>query len=68
VVHSCNPNIWETEAGGLRVQVQPGLQSKFMPQKYQSGGGRGGVQRQKKGWKKYGEQGLMAHGDSTARK
>jgi hypothetical protein len=26
-VHTCNPSIWEVQAGGLRVQFQPGLQS-----------------------------------------
>jgi hypothetical protein len=25
VIHICNPNIWEAEAGGLQVPGQPGL-------------------------------------------
>jgi hypothetical protein len=29
VVHTCNPNTWEAEAEGLRVQGQPGLHSEF---------------------------------------
>jgi hypothetical protein len=31
VVHTCNPSTWEAEAGGLRVQSQPGLHSNTLP-------------------------------------
>ena len=29
VAHAFNPSTWEAEAGGFRVQGQPGLQSEF---------------------------------------
>jgi hypothetical protein len=29
VVHACNPNTWEAEAGGFLSLSQPGLQSQF---------------------------------------
>jgi hypothetical protein len=28
--HTCNPNIWEVETGGLGVQGQPGLYSQIL--------------------------------------
>jgi hypothetical protein len=32
VVYFCNPNAWEAESGGSRVQGQPGLPGKTMSQ------------------------------------
>jgi hypothetical protein len=32
VAHACNSSIWEAEAGGLKVQGQPGLHSKSLSQ------------------------------------
>jgi hypothetical protein len=33
MAHTCNPSIGEMEAGGCRVQSQPGLHSKTLFQK-----------------------------------
>jgi hypothetical protein len=30
VAHTCNPSIWEAEAGGMRVSGQPGLHSETL--------------------------------------
>jgi hypothetical protein len=32
MVHASSPSTWETEAGGLRVQGQPGLHSDTLSQ------------------------------------
>jgi hypothetical protein len=29
VAHTCNTSSWKTKAGGLQIQVQPGLHTEF---------------------------------------
>jgi hypothetical protein len=33
VMHTCNPSIWEAEAGGSPVQGKPGLQNDIISKK-----------------------------------
>jgi hypothetical protein len=37
VVHIYNPSTQETEAGGWKIQGQPGLHNKTLPQKIKEG-------------------------------